>query len=86
MKAVDNVEVLWLVRVNGGSWRASEDFQWRKQDSSSSYFWNAWLKISNFKAQYLCLHLYLVTTLYTDVLKLQEQDISNMAHCNIDSL
>lgn len=31
----------------------------------SSYFWNAWLKISNFKAQYLCLHLYLVNTFNT---------------------
>lgn len=28
----------------------------------SPYFWNAWLKVSNFEAQYLCLHLYLVNT------------------------
>lgn len=38
----------------------------------SSYFGNAWLEVSNFKSQYLCLHLYSVTTLYTDVLNTNE--------------
>lgn len=48
---------LRLVGVNRG-------VEWGRpgEDTGSSYFRNAWLEISNFKAQYLCLHLCLVTT------------------------
>lgn len=41
-----------------GSWQAN-GVPVREQDTSSSYFGNARPKISNFTAQYLCLHLYI---------------------------